>query len=924
MPNRSRFLIFFALLGLSVFSLAQSGSATQNNDSQQGIDCNDPANATSTVCQSVYGQAGQQSGYPGGQQSGYPNGQQNGTGGALQPPRPTLNNGPQSGPSYVDNGGALRNQTNLPMSPAPPEPLTDFQKMVASTSGQVLPIFGQDLFRGVPSTFAPVDQVPVTPDYVIGPGDEVRIRVWGQVNFNADVKVDRSGDIYLPQVGRIHVTGTAFSDLSQQIRSQIARVYRNFDLTVDLGQLRSIQIFVVGQARRPGAYTVSSLSTLVNALFASGGPSIQGTMRGIQLKREGKVITTFDFYDLLIRGDKSKDARLLPGDVIFIPAVGPQVALTGSVRKPAIYELVRGEGTLAQSGAGQSSSTIQELINDAGGLSTIASGSRMSIERIDDHRDRETVEVALDTAGLATALRDGDVVTVLSIVPRFQQTVTLRGNLANPGRFAWHEGMKLSDLIPDRPSLITRNYWWRRAQLGLASPEFQPLDGRGPLFQPTTPGYLPKPVAPPTGIGAGNTLPGYTNFGPTQQTMRQPYAQEVVPGWQTQPSNNAQNPGTSPDNSSTPNSSTSNTSNAQRSTAIAAQAESSGSTLAGQQSEVITQNVATAGPRVGVTLSAPEIDWNYAVIERLDPNTLKTSLLSFNLGKLIIEHDPSQDLLLQPGDVVTIFSQADIRVPLNEQTKFVRLDGEIASAGVYSVAPGETLRDVVRRAGGFTPNAYIFGSEFTRESTRVFQQQRLDEYVQSLELQVQRGVLNQAASAVSPQDTAAASAASLNQQGLLTKLHQLRATGRIVLEVNPGSIGVDSIPDIQLQDDDHFIVPSVPASVNVVGAVYDQNSFLYKPQRRVGDYLQLAGGPNRDADKAHVFIIRADGSVYSKERANGLWGNNFAATRIYAGDSIVVPEKVLGTSVLRSFINWTQVFSQVALGAAAISILHNN
>src|SRR5277367_6186062 len=251
--------------------------------------------------------------------------------------------------------------------------------MLASTTGLALPIFGYDLFRGVPSTFAPVDQIPVTPDYVIGPGDEVRIRVWGQVNFNADVKVDRSGDIYLPQVGRIHVTGVAFSDLSQQIHSQIARVYRNFDLTVDLGQLRSIQIFVVGQARRPGTYTVSSLSTLVNAIFASGGPSVQGTMRAIQLKREGKVITTFDLYDLLIRGDKSKDARLLPGDVIFIPAVGPEVALMGSVRKPAIYELNRGDI------GGETSNTIQQLINAAGGLSTIASGSRISIERINEH-----------------------------------------------------------------------------------------------------------------------------------------------------------------------------------------------------------------------------------------------------------------------------------------------------------------------------------------------------------------------------------------------------------------------------------------------------------------------------------------------------------------------------------------------------------
>ncbi len=903
MPNRPTFLILIVFLGLSCLSQAQSFPG-QDNDSQQGVDCTDPLNATNINCQAGYGQNPQQSGYPGGQQ--------NQSGGTQQSGRPVQNNNPRNGPTYVDNGGTLRNQGNPTIPPAPPEPLTDFQKMVAATTSQVLPIFGHDLFRGVPSTFAPVDQIPVTSDYVIGPGDEVRIRVWGQVNFNADLKVDRSGDIYLPQVGRIHVTGTAFSDLSQQIRTQIGRVYRNFDLTVDLGQLRSIQIYVVGFASRPGVYTVSSLSTLVNALFASGGPSVQGTMRGIQLKREGKVITTLDLYDLLVRGDKSKDARLLPGDVIFIPAVGPQVALTGSVRNQAIYELGRG-GSSGASLGGDVSNTVQQLIDAAGGLSTTASSSRMSIERIDDHRDRQTLEVALDPAGLATALRDGDVVRVLSIIPAFQKTVTLRGNLANPGRFAWHEGMKLSELIPDRPSLITRNYWWRRAQLGLPGPEFQPLDGRGPLYQPTSPGYLPRQVTPPSGS--------------TQGSANQPAGQDMTSGGQSQPSGDGQYLSTPPSNTSISNSSNSsnasNTSTSQRSTAIAAQSESSGSTLAGQQSEVITQNVAAAVGKVDVTLSAPEIDWNYAVIERLDPNTLKTSLLPFNLGKLIIDHDPSQDLLLQPGDVVTVFSQADIHVPLAEQTKFVKLDGEVVSAGVYSVGPGETLRDVVRRAGGFTPNAYIYGSEFTRESTRVFQQQRLDEYVQSLELQIQRGALNAAASAVSAQDTAAASAASVNQQGLLAKLHQLKATGRIVLEVKPNSTGVDSIPEIQLQDDDRFIVPSVPASVNVVGAVYDQNSFLYQGQRRVGDYLQLAGGPNRDADKRHIFVIRADGSVYSRERANGLWGNNFDAARINPGDSIVVPEKVLGTSVLRGFINWSQVFSQLALGAAAISVLHD-
>ena len=252
---------------------------------------------------------------------------------------------------------------------------------------------------------------------------------------------------------------------------------------------------------------------------------------------------------------------------------------------------------------------MQQLIDDAGGLSTIASGSRMSIERIDEHRDRQTLEVALDAAGLVTVLRDGDVIRVLSIVPAFQKTVTLRGNLANPGRFEWHEGMKLSDLIPDRPSLITRNYWWRRAQLGLPSPEFQPLSGRGPLYQPTTPGYLPKqlprPYYGPNPFGAnapgnnpsGANPPGTNSsgganssganpynsypYGVLQGTASQPYSQELPSDFQAQPPANTQysNPTYPPDNTS--NSAPGNS--PQSPTTQAAQSESTGTTLGEQQ-----------------------------------------------------------------------------------------------------------------------------------------------------------------------------------------------------------------------------------------------------------------------------------------------------------------------------------------------------
>ena len=214
----------------------------------------------------------------------------------------------------------------------PAEPQTEFQRMVTGMTGRELPIFGAALFRGnVPSTFAPVVGIPVPPDYVIGPGDELRLQVWGQINQQGSFTVDRTGAISVPQMGTIHVAGQRYDQLNDFLRNEFGRVYRNFNLTVSMGQLRSIQVFVVGQARRPGSYTISSLSTLLNALFASGGPMPQGSLRDIQLRRGAQVVTHFDLYDLLLHGDKSKDVTLAPGDVIFIPAVGPQVALFGSV-----------------------------------------------------------------------------------------------------------------------------------------------------------------------------------------------------------------------------------------------------------------------------------------------------------------------------------------------------------------------------------------------------------------------------------------------------------------------------------------------------------------------------------------------------------------------------------------------------------------
>jgi protein involved in polysaccharide export with SLBB domain len=824
-------------------------------------------------------------------------------------------------PNILDQGGLNNRLTPLEIlqqaqlqAPTAPSAPTDFQLLVRSSLGKTLPIYGDSLFRRVPTTFAPLREVNVTPNYVLGPGDQLVIRIWGQVNSNAQLTVDRSGSIYLPQAGEIHVAGLPFDQVKEHIHNALARIYRSFELDVEMGQLRSIQVFVVGQARRPGTYTLSSLSTLVTALFATGGPSVQGSLRDIQLRRGGQTVTHFDLYDLLIFGDMSKDAALLPGDVIYIPPVSAQVAIAGDVRVPAIYEL-------------KGDTTVDQALRFAGGLSATASLERASLERLNDHKDRTVLDVSLEGVGLNTPLKAFDVLQVRPISPRFQDTITLRGNVAEPGRFAWHAGMKLSEIVPDSQSLITRDYWERRNRLGIPGPEFKPEYAYNPDYFPRN--SIGFQTGTPQFDAQGVPIPP-RNYGPI------PNGQS---GTQTNDQSNANQQNNNNQNNTNqgydPNCDYTNNTNLNNQGGIFGSAsglaalqnntrqpcrvnptenEGSGSHTVAEQEQA--SNVASPRPPLNVSLPVPEIDWSYAVIERMNQQTLTTSLVPFNPGALILNHDLSQDLALEPGDVVTIFSQADIKVPQSERTKFVRLEGEFKHAGIYSVLPGETLPQLIERAGGFTPGAYLFGSTFTRESTRVLQQVRLDDYLQNLELEIDRATIASAASvgAVDPAATAAS-------RSLVARFRTIRATGRVVLDIPRNATAISDLPNMALEDGDSFVVPSKPATINVVGAVYDQNSFLFKNSQAVGSYLRLAGGPTKSADEPSSFIIRADGAVVSRRSQSGVFGNTFAAMHLNPGDTVVVPEKVPRPSNLRNFINYTQIFSQLALGAAAIAVL---
>ena len=744
------------------------------------------------------------------------------TNGANQNPQPQQNNfDPVTGRRLNDIAQDTRNHNDQVDRTGAVQPLSEFQQLVASSTGRVLPIFGAGLFGGVPSTFAPVDDVPVTPDYTIGPGDQIHVQVSGQVNLDATYTVDRTGSIFISQVGSLHVADLHYSQLPDFLRAQFGRVFRNFDLTVNMGQLRSIQVFILGQVVRPGNFTISSLSTLLNALFASGGPTSQGSLRSIQVKRAGKNLVDFDLYDLLLRGDKSKDIRLEPGDVIFIPQVGPQVAVAGSISVPAIYEL-HGETNLNQ------------LIALAGGFTSVASIASARLERIFEHSERSILNLSLAEVA-TTDLHNGDILTISPILGRFKDAVTLRGNVANPGRYVWHPGMRLVDLIPNREALVTRSYYDKLNQLGSVATQAANGDKSGEL-----------------GVRSGISTAGASG-------------------------------GTG--------------------------ASANGAPVAASLVDTVTP----FAPANDVVLTAPDIDWSYAVIERQSKVDLTTSLLPFAPGKLLIDGDQTQNLELLSGDVVTIFSKADIRVAVNQQTRFVRLEGEFIASGLYSLLPGETLRQLLRRVGGFTDDAYLFASQFTRESTRRLEAQRLQEYADTLDAQISSESSRIAGGSIVGTDPAAATS---NARLAVARLRRVQPSGRIVLSsLRPDSRGVDALPDLALEDGDRFIVPRTPSTVTVQGQVYNANAFVFERGKHAGEYVHQAGGPDRTADKKRMFVLRADGSVYSQQYGNVMHAN------IFPGDTVVVPPSFNHTSLLRDIVALASVAAGVGSNLAVIAYL---
>jgi polysaccharide export outer membrane protein len=701
------------------------------------------------------------------------------TGNALDDPAVQSADAPEQTPVSVQPVPASSSPQPATFDEAPKAPpaaphkivRSDFEQLAADTAGGDLPVFGRNLFTGPASTFAPMDHIPVPDDYVIGPGDEILVRVWGMVNFGQSLVVDRNGQISLPEVGVLNVAGLHYAQLQGFLHSALSRIYKNFDMNATMGRLRSIQIFVLGQVNQPGLYTVSSLSTLVNALFASGGPLGTGSMRGIQLRRGNRVISEFDLYDLQQRGDKSHDSQLLPGDIIFVPPVGEQIALIGNVNQPGIYEL-------------KGKTTIADALKDAGGLTGIAAIDMAILERIQDHR-RLVEQIPLTGDSTLRVLHGGDILRIFPISPKFDNAVTLRGNVATPGRFPWHVGMKISDLIPTHDFLVTRNHWQsQNHQIGSDRPEA---------------------MAP----------------------------------WQTL---NRMGAGGSPDSM-----------------------------------ESLSSNSA-------------EINWDYASIERLNLSNLSTQLIHFNLGKAIDEPSSTDDLDLKPGDVVTIFSRKDLALPIEKHLAFVRIGGEVNTPGVYRIKPGDTLQDILRQAGGFTAHSYAYGTVLTRISAQQKQQEQLNLSLARMRRDLISMVANNPQTAAQTTDTQSKSTSQIALgQNLIDQLASVKPTGRVVLDLKPTALLIEDLPPFILEDGDSITVPARLETVQIVGAVYNENAFRFQPHKTVAQYLKSAGGTTRDADTSHIYVIRADGSSFVNHSNSSIWNNRFDKITLMPGDAIVVP-----------------------------------
>jgi protein involved in polysaccharide export with SLBB domain len=709
--------------------------------------------------------------------------------------------------------------------------------------------FGSDMFlnRGLDTKQMSVD-IPIGPDYILGVGDGLIINLWGGVSQSFSRAVDREGKIVLPEAGTIVVAGLSLERAQALIQGALSRQFRDAQVAVTIARLRTVRVYVVGDVQRPGAYDISSLSTPLNALYAAGGPTSIGSLRVARHYRGKELVREVDLYDFLLRGVRPDTERIEDGDTILVSPVGRQVAVAGMVKRPAIYEL-------------KNETKLSDVLNDAGGVLVSASLTHITIERVGAQGHRTMLNLDLPEGSTAEssrklmdtfAIQDGDRVSVAPILPYSERTIYVEGHVVRPGKLPYRDNMTLSDVIRSYQDLLPEP-----ADRGVII-RLMPPDLRAEAIDFNVPDVI-----------AGN-----------EQLHLQPFdtirvlGRYEADGPKVQVHGEVLHPGTYP--------------------------LSRGMTTA--------QLVRMAG---GFDRSALLDDADLASYDVRGGKQVLSRRDSVKIGEAVNNPGSSADVILKPGDVLTIHQISG----WNDIGSSVSLEGEVTYPGPYGIQEGERLSSVLKRAGGFRPTAYPMGAVLVRNQVKELEDKSRSELIHQIETTPAGAKL---APSLSAQDDAATLQILVQQQkGVVERLRSQPSIGRLVIRISADIASWEGTPaDIEMRRGDVLTIPKKPGFVLVSGQVYNASAITFVPGKTAGWYLKRAGGSTVGGNIKEVLVIRANGLVVG--RRSGEWFEpGVLETKLEPGDVVVVPQKVFGGSAaLRNLFASAQVLSSVGFAAA--------
>lgn len=733
------------------------------------------------------------------------------------------------------------------------------------TGKEALKPFGYDLFAEYPASFEPLNNVPVPSNYVVGPGDQLDVLLYGNQNHAYQMVVGPDGRVNFPQLGPLSVGGQLLSAVQAQIESRVSHQLIGVRASVTMAQTRSIQVFVMGNAFEPGAYTISGLGTITSALYAAGGVRNVGSLRNIELKRNGVTVRKLDVYDLLIHGNTADDAKLLQGDVVLIPPVGPTVAIDGQVERPAIYE-IRNETTPA------------EAVALAGGLKPNADTSKATVTRIMANGERVVLPLDLTAGGAAQGLRDGDYIHVPRLRPTLDSAVVLQGHVYTAGAYFYRPGMRLTDIIRSvndlEPNsdlhyiLIRRELPPDRHIVALSADLAAALANPGSSSDVT---LMPKDRITVFDLSSSRDQIVH----PILEDLRME-ATEEQPDQRVTVGGRVNVPGQYP-----------------------------------LEAGMRVADLVRAGGGLADAAYTGKAELTRYVVA--NGGVRQTEVMPVDLAGAL-SGNPAANVLLKPYDVLSV---KEVSQWTNQES--VDLKGEVRFPGTYNIKPGETLKSVIERAGGLTPYAFPAGAVFTRAELKMREQSEMDLLAQRMKVEL--GVLALRAMVTSTGGSAGNATNSLVVgRSLLDQLQAEKAVGRLVINLQRIVHEPTSSPyDVVLRDGDKLLVPKFEQEVTVIGEVQDPTSHLYNPNLARDDYIRLSGGLTAQADAKRIYVVRADGSVVAN--VGSRWFNRSSNVEIRPGDTIVVPINAEQMLPLPFWQAVTGIMYNVAIAAAAVHAL---